>query len=87
MFYRICFAAIYIFKRFIKSQRGFSNAGAGAGYTFYPHSSNILLWTLALVCSRSEKKKIIIKKEKKATSIKIKNYNIRMLDIFCYNMP
>ena len=36
MFYRICFAAIYIFKRFIESQRGFSNAGAG--YTFYPHS-------------------------------------------------
>ena len=29
------FAATYFFKRFIKSQRGFSNAGAG--YTFYPH--------------------------------------------------
>ena len=29
------FAAIYIFQQFIKSQRGFSNAGAGAGYTFY----------------------------------------------------
>ena len=36
----IYFAAKYIFQRFIKSQRGFSNAGAGAGagYTFYPHS-------------------------------------------------
>ena len=38
-FYRICFAAKYIFQRFIKSQRGFSNAGAGAGYPFYPHST------------------------------------------------
>ena len=26
------------FQRFIKFQRGFSNAGAGTGYTFYPHS-------------------------------------------------
>ena len=34
--YGIYFAAKYIFQRFIKSQRGFSNAGAGAGYTFYP---------------------------------------------------
>ena len=40
MLYRVCFAAIYIFQRFIKSQRGFSNAGAGAGYTFYPLSFN-----------------------------------------------
>ena len=36
--YGIYFAAKYIFQRVIKSQRGFSNAGAGAGYTFYPHS-------------------------------------------------
>ena len=35
----VCFAAIYIFQRFIKSQRGFSNAGAG--YTFYPLSSGV----------------------------------------------
>ena len=35
-FYGTYFVATYIFKRFIKSQRGFSNAGAG--YTFYPHS-------------------------------------------------
>ena len=34
--YGIYFAAKYIFQRFIKSQSGFSNAGAG--YTFYPHS-------------------------------------------------
>ena len=33
------FAALYIFQRFIKSQRGFSIAGAGAGYTFYPLSN------------------------------------------------
>ena len=37
--YGIYFAAKYNFQRFIKSQGGFSNAGAGAGYTFYPHSS------------------------------------------------
>ena len=36
--YGIYFAAKYIFQRFIKSQRGFSTASAGAGYTFYPHS-------------------------------------------------
>ena len=36
-FYGIYFAAKYIFQRLIKTQRGFSNAGAG--YTFYPHSS------------------------------------------------
>ena len=36
--YRVCFVARYIFQRFIKSQRGFSNAGAG--YTFYPHSTD-----------------------------------------------
>ena len=35
--YGIYFAAKYIFQRFIKSQFGFSNADAGAGYTFYPH--------------------------------------------------
>ena len=35
--YGIYFAANYIFQRFIKSQRGFSIAGAG--YTFYPHST------------------------------------------------
>ena len=34
--YRVCFAAIYIFQRGIKSKRGFSNADAGVGYTFYP---------------------------------------------------
>ena len=38
-FYGIYFAATYIFKRFIKSQRGFSNASAG--YTFYPHSDSL----------------------------------------------
>ena len=42
--YGIYFAAKYIFQRFIKSQRGFSNAGAGAGYTFYPHSPNLDLF-------------------------------------------
>ena len=31
-FNRVCFVAIYIFQRFIKSQHGFSNASAG--YTF-----------------------------------------------------
>ena len=36
--YRVCFAPKYIFQRFIKSQRGFSNVDAGAGYTFYPLS-------------------------------------------------
>ena len=41
--YGIYFAAKYIFQRFIKSQRGFSNAGAGAGYTFYPHSLQVTL--------------------------------------------
>ena len=40
--YGIYFAATYIFQRFIKSQRGFSNAGAGSGYTFYPVSLNTL---------------------------------------------
>ena len=40
--YGIYFAATYIFQRFIKSQRGFSNAGAGAGYTFYPVSHKTL---------------------------------------------
>ena len=38
-FYRVCFAVIYIFQRDIKSQRRFSNAGAG--YTFYPLSTLI----------------------------------------------
>ena len=38
--YGIYFAATYIFKRFVKSQRGFPNAGAGAGYIFYPHSGH-----------------------------------------------
>ena len=43
MFYRVCFAAIYTFKGFIKSRRGFSNAGAGAGYTFYP-TRYVYIW-------------------------------------------
>ena len=45
--YGIYFAATYIFQRFIKSQRGFSNAGAGAGYTFYPVSTYHLLRNLS----------------------------------------
>ena len=35
---RCLFAATQVFQRFINFQRGYSNADAGAGYTFYPHS-------------------------------------------------
>ena len=48
--YGIYFAAKYIFQRLIKSQRGFSNADAGAGYTFYPHSFGISRTAYLLFC-------------------------------------
>ena len=60
--YGIYFAAKYNFQRFIKSQRGFSNAGAGAGYTFYPHSNqhqvNIYFYII-IFYSQKQKREIL----------------------------
>ena len=47
-----------MFQRFIKSQRGFSNAGAGAGYTFYPLSYLVFSLTAKALQKEGVKPKV-----------------------------